>query len=314
LAIFREKDVYSIRVAGADVSGTIELKTPLISIGMSVYNCESTIRQTLCSVLNQTVDNWELLVFDDGSDDDTLTVVGQFSDRRIKVFADNRNQGLACRLNQAVKESQGEFFARIDGDDILYPARFEKQLLFLKENPDVDLVGSRVMVFDQQGTPVGSYPFRETHEEICNRFWAGFYLPHPTWMGRIRWFQENQYREDMKKAQDQELLLRTFRTSRFACLSDVLTGYRMARLSLKTILTGRYYFSRALLINERGRGGLWPFVYIGQQLMKGAVDMVAVTTGLNYKILKHRALQPSRAEMDQWMAVWDNCSSDKGIN
>ncbi|WP_300464797.1 glycosyltransferase family 2 protein [Desulfobacula sp.] len=290
------------------------MNTPLISIGMSVYNCESTVKHTLCSVLNQTYDNWELLVFDDGSDDHTVAVVRQFRDKRIKVFADKQNKGLACRLNQAVKESRGDFFARVDGDDIIYPERFEKQLEYLKENPDVDLVGSRVLVFNEQGHSVGSYPFRKTHEDICSRFWAGFYLPHPTWMGRIKWFQANPYREDMKKAQDQELLLRTFRYSRFACLSDVLTGYRMSCLSLKTILTGRYYFSRALMINERSRGGLWPMVYICQQMMKGAVDIVAVTTGLNYKILKHRAIQPARAEEDQWRIVWDGCSSDKGIN
>lgn len=285
---------------------------PLISIGMSLYNCESTIERTICSVLNQTHDNWELLIFDDGSNDDTLEIVRQFNDSRIRVFAFRKNKGLPFRLNQAVRESRGEFFARIDGDDIIFPERLEKQLLFLKKNPDVDLVGSRVIIFNELGQPIGSYPFRGNHEDICNRFWSGFYLPHPTWMGRVKWFHENQYRDDMKKAQDQELLLRTFRYSKFACLSEVLTGYRVNHLSLKTILTGRYYFSRALLINEMRQGSVRALGYICQQIIKGAIDIIAITTGLNYRILKHRAIKPIQAEVDKWTTVWDACSCDKG--
>lgn len=220
---------------------------PLVSIGMSVRNSESTLKPALRSILQQTYTNWELLLLDDGSRDETVSIARRYEDPRIRLIADGRGLGLAARLNQAVGLARGAYFARMDGDDISYPERLERQVGMLELHREVNLLGCGAIVFDSRGEAVGRLPSRLDHEEICARPWAGFYLAHPTWMGRIEWFRKNPYRKDALRAQDQDLLLRTYRQSRFAALSDVLLGYRQETLSLSRILRGRYHFSRALL-------------------------------------------------------------------
>ncbi|HWR28922.1 MAG TPA: glycosyltransferase, partial [Negativicutes bacterium] len=84
---------------------------PLISIGMPVYNCEQTVAMAIRSIIQQTYPNWELLVLDDGSQDNTLQTVMSIQDSRIRVFSDSDNRGQSVRLNQAIDESKGEYFA-----------------------------------------------------------------------------------------------------------------------------------------------------------------------------------------------------------
>ena len=114
--------------------------SPLVSIGISVYNCQATIGSAFRSILNQTYENWELILIDDGSQDDTLTIIKQFNDDRIRIYSDGRNRGLPGRLNEAVALSQGKYFARMDGDDICYPTRLASQVDFLEKNPGATVV------------------------------------------------------------------------------------------------------------------------------------------------------------------------------
>lgn len=280
---------------------------PLVSIGMSVFNCESTLGQAIRSILQQTYDNWELIIIDDGSQDKTVSVANLYHDRRIRIIADGKNERLAARLNQAVRESRGKYFARMDADDIAYPSRLKAQVQFLEDHPEIDLVGSRVMIFSEKGRVVGTYPFRQNHAEICRRSWAGFYLPHPTWMGNTVWFRQNPYNISTPKAQDQELLLRTYEHSRFACLPEILLGYRKSKLSLRTFLTGRYNYSRMLIqkaVNEKQ----YFFAFgVLEQMVKFMVETFAISTGLNYRVLQHRAVSVSRMESEIWEKVWNAC-------
>ncbi|PSB51390.1 glycosyltransferase family 2 protein, partial [Chroococcidiopsis cubana CCALA 043] len=91
---------------------------PLVSIGMPVFNCEQVLTSAVNSIVNQTYQNWELILIDDGSKDKTLEVANSFSDPRIKVISDGLNLKLPRRLNQAISLSKGKYFARMDGDDI----------------------------------------------------------------------------------------------------------------------------------------------------------------------------------------------------
>jgi glycosyltransferase involved in cell wall biosynthesis len=208
------------------------------------------------------------------------------------------------RLNQAVHHSRGKYFARIDGDDIAYPERLEKQLAFLERHPEIDLMGTRMLSFRDDGTVIGAYPFKLTHQEICRNPNSGFYLYHPTWMGRRQWFLKNPYRPDFKKTQDQELLLRTHTNSLFASIPEFLNAYRKPTLSLKTILISRLYFSKALFQNALRLKRGWLMTGIPVQAAKGLVDTFAVVSGLNYKILRHRALPVPPVELKRWQRVW----------
>ena len=281
-----------------------EFMQPLVSIGMPVLNCQKTIKSAVQSILNQSYQNWELFLIDDGSTDSTLSLVKKLEDSRIKVIAGETTLGISARLNQAISFSNGKYFARMDGDDVAYPERFETQVNYLESHPEVDLVASKIMVFNAEGIPLGSYPLRQSHSELCSRPRAGFYTVHPTWMGKMEWFRNNLYDEKMLRSQDQVLLLRTYENSYFACISDILLGYREDSLSLKKNYLSRYEFSVALIQKTLNTQDYFWIIGVLEQVLKGLVDTFAIITGLNYKILRHRVNPVSQAEIDRWREVW----------
>jgi len=257
------------------------------------------------SILGQTYENWELLLIDDGSGDGTLEVARAFSDRRILVFSDSMHKGLVPRLNEAVALSRGKYFARMDADDVAYPERIERQVEYLTSHPEIDLVGCGMLVFKGDGAALGWRSALETHEEICRRPWGGFPLGHPTWMGRAEWFRANPYDERAIRTEDQDLLLRTYRESRFAGLPDLLVGYREESVSLKKSFVSRLFFSRSVVrdaIKHGDRMGAARAVV--QQGCKYIADTFAVCTGLNYRILRHRARPLQPVKLRRWSEVW----------
>lgn len=281
---------------------------PLVSVLLPFFNAEQTLLAAIRSILLQTYTHWELILVDDGSTDNSLSLAQSIDDSRIKVFSDGCNLSLPRRLNQAVALSQGDYIARMDADDIAYPNRLTRQVAFLKNHPAIDILGCRVMIFGKTGKIVGTYPYRQTHAEICSRPWSGFYLAHPTWTGKSEWFKQHSYRTNALRMEDQDLLLRTFTVSQFACLPEILMGYRQSALSLKNILIGRYHFSKALV--HHGMNDKRAVLMRGLlgQMVKAFIDAFAITTGLNYRILKHRALPVSEMEAKAWHRVWQRCA------
>lgn len=272
---------------------------------MPIHNCEQTIAVAVRSLLSQTFRSWELLLIDDGSTDRTLAIARSFSDPRIHVLADGRHRGLVFRLNQAIDLSRGSYFARMDGDDVSYPERLTLQVEYLEAHPEIDLLGGGVLIFGRDGEVLGTREARTSHKQICRRPWAGFYFAHPTWMGKTTWFRQHRYRFDALRCEDQDLLLRTYRRSRFAALPEIVLGYREEALSIGKILTGRRHFLRSV-IREAAlkRDYATAVAAIVEQSVKGFVDCVAIGTGLNYRILRHRAVPVGEAARKQWAEVW----------
>ncbi|MEO7405006.1 MAG: glycosyltransferase, partial [Burkholderiales bacterium] len=256
------------------------MTAPLVTIGLSMRNSASTIDACLRSVLAQTFSQWELRLFDDGSSDASVARARAFDDPRIVVTADGVQRGLGARMNQAIDAAQGRYFARIDADDIAYPDRLARQVAYLDAHPGVDLLGAAMMVFKDDGEPMGLHPVRTTHEELCTRPYSGFYLPHPTWMGRIEWFRRWRYDASYSKAQDQDLLRRAYRTSRFAALAEPLVGYRQDVLSIAKSWRTRYHVVRSVLAlarRERAYGG--GLVGALGQGARAVVDTIAIGSG-----------------------------------
>jgi glycosyltransferase involved in cell wall biosynthesis len=272
-------------------------------------NAADTIGAALRSLLSQTFSNWELILIDDGSTDASIDRASRLPDPRIRLCLNAMSVGLAARLNQAIDLARGRYLARMDADDIAYPERFERQLAFLEAHPEVDLLGTGMMVFAGAGRPAGVYDVRSTHEAICARPLSGFYLAHPTWMGRTEWFRKWRYDPICRKAQDQDLLLRAWRSSRYAALPEPLVGYRQDALSLRKSWLGRYYFSRAILRVSAREGRLPAGVAaVAVQAAKLAADALAIGTGATRTLLKHRALPAPDAEAERWRRVWAACA------
>ena len=286
--------------------------SPLVSVALSMRDAAPFVEAAVCSLLAQSFIDWELIVLDDGSRDRSLAAVRAFTDARIQVHADGKQLGLAARLNQAIELARGRYLARMDADDIAYPDRLARQVAFMKAHPEVDLVGAAMMVFEGAGVPIGVFPSRATHPELCARPFSGFYLAHPTWLGKIEWFRRWRYDAACRKAQDQDLLLRAYSTSRFAALPEPLVGYRQDAISIRKSVLGRYYFSRAILRvarrDHRLAAGAGAVV---AQLAKLAFDVFAVASGQTRTLLRHRALPPTEAHLQAWRDAWT--SSHVGI-
>lgn len=278
---------------------------PVVSIAMPMRNAGLTLTAALASIRQQQFETWELLIVDDGSTDASVEIARKFCDPRFIVMADRQHRGLAARLNQAVAVARGRYFARMDADDIAYPERLAKQLQFLEAHQSIDLLGAGMMVFGQDGAPLGRYPVQTTHEQICAQPYSGFHMAHPTWIGPIGWFRRWPYDANCAKAQDQELLLRAYRHSRFAALADILMGYRQERPTVRKSLVGRYYFSRAVLRDARREHKLaMGAAALTVQVAKGSADVLAIATGLERFLLRHRALRFPPEEGARWREVW----------
>tara|TARA_B100001250_G_C19817562_1_gene799592 strand:+ start:5268 stop:6272 length:1005 start_codon:yes stop_codon:yes gene_type:complete len=124
---------------------------PLVSILISVYNQAEFIKETINSILNQTFQNFELIIVDDASIDTSLSIIKSYKDNRIKVIQNAKNIGLTQSLNKGLKQCSGEFVARLDADDMMTTDRLEKQLNFLQNNPNVDIIGTQLVLINQEG-------------------------------------------------------------------------------------------------------------------------------------------------------------------
>lgn len=121
---------------------------------MSVYNCEAYLRESIDSILAQTYTNWEFVICNDASTDGTQAILDEYQAKYPEKFiliSNETNKHLAFSLNHCLQYVTGDYVARMDGDDISAPDRFEKELRYLKEHPDCDLVGTAMQQFDENG-------------------------------------------------------------------------------------------------------------------------------------------------------------------
>lgn len=125
----------------------------LISVIMGIYKCADTLPEAIESIQNQTYTKWELILCDDCSPDSTYEIAKKYADadERIILLKNEKNSKLAYTLNHCLKYASGEYVARMDGDDISLPERFEKQVAFLRNNPQVVLCGTAMQRFSDAG-------------------------------------------------------------------------------------------------------------------------------------------------------------------
>lgn len=204
----------------------------LISVVMSVYNGQKFLAEAIESILKQTYTNFEFIIIDDGSTDNSLDIVWEFAaaDERIRVVVNETNLGLAKSLNKGIALASGKYIARMDADDISMPERFEKQVAFLDENDDIGLVGTNKINLDQiTGQEKKYLKIPEGHLEIL---WTLLFTPpfiHPSVMIRRSFLLENnlRYSEELQAAQDYDLWMRSLSYTKGANLSEFLLIYRV---------------------------------------------------------------------------------------
>lgn len=203
----------------------------LVTIGLSVFNAAPFLADAVQSVLNQTLTDWELLIVDDGSTDDSLAVAQSYTDSRIRVLAGAVNRGLPARLNQITTLTRGRYLARLGADDIMTPDRLQTQVDFMELNPRIDVVSTFAYIVDARNKVYGIRG-TITLPTTLSQAAGGVSLIHPTVLARTDWFRQHPYREDCRRAEDYDLWLRTIETASFHVIGQPLLFYRERGLPL----------------------------------------------------------------------------------
>jgi hypothetical protein len=189
----------------------------------------------------------------------------------------------------------------MDADDIAFPDRLAEQLAFMEKHPEVDLLGCGAIAFQGAFRAIGKFDVKDQHRAICGAPELGFVLAHPTWFGRRNWYVRFRYREDARRAQDQELLLRARRASSFANLPAPLLGYRQETPKVRHMLGGRWTYTKALWREARSDGN-WALAARGTvlQALRGAVAITAVVLGYGRNLLTNRFLPLTEEDQTRW--------------
>lgn len=142
---------------------------PVVSIVMPSYNHEEYVAEAIGSVIDQTFGDWELVVTDDGSTDDTVRVIEAFDDPRIRLHALERNRGTCAAMNDAIGRAQGRYIAVLNSDDAFLPHKLETQLAYLEDHPDRAAVFSRAEFIDANSEPLapGSHYYMALFDHPC---------------------------------------------------------------------------------------------------------------------------------------------------
>ncbi len=204
---------------------------PLISVVMGAYNVEDYIEESLSSILTQTHQNFEVHIVDDASKDETYSILCRLAkeDPRIKVYRNEQNLGVGASVNQVKGYVKGDYVARMDADDICLPQRFESQLTYLEQNPEVDLVSSWIRFFGSESRrqfELGCYPL--TMPEMRAHAFRGLMFCNPTVMVRSKLYhsEDFSYDPDYTVSEDYELASRLIFNYEFGCISKALLKYR----------------------------------------------------------------------------------------
>jgi glycosyltransferase involved in cell wall biosynthesis len=204
--------------------------SPTISCVTCVYNAGPYIDETVQSILAQTFADFEHILIDDGSTDDSLARLRRYeaADRRIRLIS-RENRGIVASANEGLSLARGEFLARIDSDDVAAPTRFQKQLDFLRTHPECVAVGSRLQMIDPYGSPLGVSDHKLTHDEIeCELLsGSGWALSQPAVMMRRESVTRlGGYRKQYECSEDLDLSLRLAEIGQLANLAEPLTSWR----------------------------------------------------------------------------------------
>lgn len=218
-------------------------KIPL-SVIMPAYNAEAYIGQAIESVLQQSFTDFEFIIVNDGSKDNTLNVIKRYNDPRIKLI-DQANKGLIDTLNDSINIASADIIARMDADDICKPNRFQVEYDFLTNNPDHVLVGSVVDIIDKDGNYLMPlYPVGYTHDEIVTNIDVKCPFNHPSVMFRKdAVIRAGYYPKNALTFEDHLLWKKLANIGKVHNLKDVLLQYR--------------FNPESVTIDEKWRGDLF---------------------------------------------------------
>jgi len=202
---------------------------PRITVLMSVYNGLPYVERAIESIINQTFYDFEFLIIDDASTDGSREALKRWANRdeRIRLVFHNKNRGLGYSLNEGMREARGTWIARMDDDDISFPDRLERQIAYLSEHPNVDILSGWAIDCNADGKPLRLRQVPVSHEEIVRLIWT-IPMIHPAVIFRREAILDvGSYSAELRRRQDYDLWFRCAAEGlRFANLPEPLIYYR----------------------------------------------------------------------------------------
>lgn len=206
---------------------------PLVSVLMSVYNAEKYLNEAIQSVLTQTYENFEFIIVDDGSEDNSLSIINQIKDERIRLIVNEKNKGLIYSLNKGLEAAVGKYIIRMDADDISDPERFDTQIRYMEKHPEIGISGTAYQSF---GEGFVSQTRVLESDPLQNQANLMFFpvLAHPSVIMRKSVLDENnlRYREEFKNAEDYGLWVEASNFTKISNVKKKLLNYRILDKSI----------------------------------------------------------------------------------
>ncbi|MEA5566418.1 glycosyltransferase family 2 protein [Anabaena sp. UHCC 0399] len=268
-----------------------------LTIAISFKNPGEYFRLALQSIFAQTFTNWELILLDDGSNDESLKLAKSIKDKRVRIYSDNKSKGLNVRLNEMVQLASTPYFFRMDADDIMHPQRLEKQYQVLLQHDNNTVIGTAAYSIDAHSHVVGlrvSRQLQKTGFEARHSFF------HPTVAASTEWFRKNPYNESSiyHRSQDAEIWCRTTNRTKFINLAEPLLYYRETGIFSITNYIGNT-LGLLHIIHNHFNSPINTYIYLfTRELLKLWIAFIYNCFGIadylvamRYKALNYQAIQ-----------------------
>ncbi|KPK84167.1 MAG: hypothetical protein AMS27_10725 [Bacteroides sp. SM23_62_1] len=227
-----------------------------VSIIMPVYNCEKYVGEAIESVLAQSFKDFEFIIIDDGSDDNTSQIIEEYdkTDNRIRILRNEQNLGVVKSLNIGLRQSVGEYIARIDADDIWLPEKLEKQIIYLEKNGDIGMLATSKLNIDADGKirERDKYPKTYSYKDIRDNILKRNLFCHSSVIFSNNVLKKvGYYDETFINSEDYEYWMRVISATKVEMLEEPLVYYRISTdaISYRRLKQQRYY---AMLAKLRG--------------------------------------------------------------
>ncbi len=285
------------------------MRDPLISVVMPVFNAGRFLKEAIESILTQSLGDYEFIIIDDGSTDDSRAVIEHFCqlDERIHLINQPKNLGIVPALNRGLDASRGKYIARMDADDISLPERFKKQVDYLEMHPLVGILGTAILRVDEEGKPI--HPWYLPLDDLSIRWESLLETPfaHPAVMMRRQVLTENHlhYAQEARNFEDYELWVRLLGHTRGANLAERLVKRRVHPQSIVSQFNSRDFENLKLFIYQHIREAV-PNLSIGKDSIDFLVDVRS--SGLRGALRGQRAKSAA-----VYLQLWD-CFAESNKN
>lgn len=226
---------------------------PIVSVIMPVYNAEKYLGKTIESILNQTFEDFELVVVDDCSTDNTIKILREYQDARIKTYLNKMNKGVAFSRNRAIQHSEGKYIAIMDHDDIAMPMRLEKEMTFLDTHSDYGVVGGKTEIIDEQDLLIKKANVAYHNYNYIN----AIFLFKNVFCNSEMMFRKDiiekyniKYDNDCYGMEDFKFWIQMSKLTKMVMLDDVFLQHRVHKTSLTSTVFTKFQNERQQIYNE----------------------------------------------------------------